>query len=218
MLRGWALVTLPLSALIRGLSVEHNSVVQADADHVDNILHHNEALQAEVEALRAQVETLELLVETDTLTPLANRRAFARRLEFEIGQTARHQTKTTIAFIDVNGLKRINDRYGHSAGDAALCHVADILVRSFRVTDLIARIGGDEFAIVLDHADEAAIATRMDVLSQCLTDNPMILGDAPFPITLAWGLTVVHGDDSVESAISRADVAMYAAKPSPRVV
>ncbi len=212
MLRCWALRFDALSTLIRGPSVEHNSAFQADAEHVDTIVKQRTALQAEVDALRAQVASLEQLVDTDTLTPLANRRAFARRLEFEIGQTARHQTKTTIAFLDVNGLKRINDRFGHLAGDAALCHVADILLRNFRGTDLIARIGGDEFAIVLDHADEEAIAARMEVLIQCLVDNPITLGDAPFAITLAWGLTVVRAEDSVDSAICRADVAMYAKK------
>jgi diguanylate cyclase (GGDEF)-like protein len=200
------------STLIRGPSVEHYNAVHDSGHNVDEIVQQNAALGSEINRLRAQIEALELLVDTDTLTPLANRRAFTRRLEFEIGQTARHQTKTTIAFIDVNGLKKINDQYGHVAGDTALCHVADILLCSFRATDLVARIGGDEFAVILDHAGEDAIAARMEALGHRLADSPLDLEGTPFPISLAWGLTAIRGDDSVESAISRADAVMYGSK------
>lgn len=192
--------------------MEHYNAVHQNRQDVDEIVQQNAAFGSEIARLRAQIEALQLLVDTDTLTPLANRRAFTRRLEFEIGQTARHQTKTIIAFIDVNGLKKINDQYGHVAGDTALCHVADILLRSFRATDLVARIGGDEFAVILDHGDEDAIAARMEALGRCLADSPLDLDGTPFPIGLAWGLTAVRGDDSVESAIRRADAVMYGSK------
>jgi diguanylate cyclase (GGDEF)-like protein len=178
----------------------------------------NRALLDEVDALRQHIAALEALVDSDTLTPLANRRAFTRRMEFEIRQIARHETQTTLVLLDVNGLKNVNDCYGHLAGDAVLRHLADHLLTSFRVTDLIARVGGDEFALVLDHAGEASIEARIAKLVEKLGADPLNWKGKPIAIRFAYGLTLVRADDSIDAALERADAAMYAAKQAQAFV
>ena len=73
-----------------------------------------------------------------------------------IARRARHNTPAALLFVDVDGLKALNDSFGHAAGDAALIYLAELMVGAVRQTDCVARLGGDEFAVLLDHADEAA--------------------------------------------------------------
>jgi GGDEF domain-containing protein len=87
-------------------------------------LKENAALLAEVDLLRRKIVELEQLADTDTLTPLANRRAFLRAVDRAIRLADRHQTQTALAFLDVDGLKAINDAYGHITGDAVLLHIS----------------------------------------------------------------------------------------------
>ncbi len=176
----------------------------------------NKALTAEIEGLRQQIVTLQQQVDTDTLTPLANRRAFLVRLESEIRQAQRHGTVSTLALLDLNGLKRINDTHGHLAGDAGLCHLAELLIQSFRQTDHISRIGGDEFALILDHAREADIANRLQALTDRLAANPLDWLGTSLVLSLAWGAAEIRGDDCTETVIDRADTALYAAKAAQR--
>jgi diguanylate cyclase (GGDEF)-like protein len=196
--------------------VDYQGHLQDSARDVSAVSKENCALRAEVETLRGQIVALEALVVTDTLTPLANRRGFERRLEFEIRQVERHRIATTLVVIDVNGLKAINDIHGHLAGDMALCHIADHLLRAFRVTDLIARIGGDEFALVLDHAEVADIELRMLRFADNLLAEPVDWLGAPLTLTASWGITDVRENDSVETAFDRADSAMYAVRAAQR--
>ncbi len=176
----------------------------------------NKALTAEIETLRQQVIVLQQQVDTDTLTPLANRRAFLARLDTEIRQAQRHGIVSTLALLDLNGLKQINDLHGHLAGDAGLCHLADMLIQSFRQTDHISRIGGDEFALILDHAREVDIALRLKALTDRLANTPLEWLGTELYLSLAWGAAEIRGDDCAETVIDRADTALYAAKTAQR--
>ena len=118
----------------------------------------NERLRKEVETLGARVAELDRVAHMDPLVPVANRRGLVRQLEIAIARRARHKIDSALLFVDVDGLKSLNDTYGHSVGDAALLTLADVMVRSVRKTDLVARLGGDEFAILIDHADEKSAA------------------------------------------------------------
>lgn len=176
----------------------------------------NSALLAEIDLLRRKIIELEKLADTDTLTPLANRRAFLRAVDRAIRLAGRHETQTALAFMDVDGLKSINDAYGHITGDAVLLHISERLRGAFRATDLAARVSGDEFAILLDHVSEIDARQRVDELVQSLAADPIRVGPNELRIRMSWGLTMIRADDSVDVAMARADAAMYAAKPAQR--
>lgn len=181
-----------------------------------DIIKENAALLAEVDLLRRKIVELEQLADTDTLTPLANRRAFLRAVDRAIRLAGRHETETALAFLDLDGLKAINDAFGHITGDAVLLYISERLRGAFRATDLAARVSGDEFAILLDHVSEEDARQRVDALARSVAGDPIRVGPNELTIRLSWGLTMIRPDDSVDAAMGRADAAMYAAKVAQR--
>jgi len=174
------------------------------------------AMLAEFDLLRRKIVELEHLTDTDTLTPLANRRAFLRAVDRAIRLADRHQTQTALAFLDVDGLKAINDAYGHITGDVVLLHISERLRSAFRATDLAARVSGDEFAILLDHVSEDDAQQRIGALVAAVANDPVRVGQKDLSIRLSWGLTMIRADDSVDVAMGRADAAMYRARSAQR--
>lgn len=170
----------------------------------------NQQLRDAISHMKARIDELELLADSDTLTPLPNRRAFLRRLDVVIRYAARHNTPAAILFIDLDGLKRINDDYGHHAGDIVLQHVAHKLSASLRATDMVARIGGDEFGLILDHLDETNACTKAHALSALIAATKVQIGAVSINVHVTVGVAAVRPDDSVTSLLERADHAMYA--------
>ncbi|MBA3896311.1 MAG: GGDEF domain-containing protein [Sphingomonadaceae bacterium] len=172
----------------------------------------NAALWHEVRVLRLQLAELERLADSDTLTPLLNRRAFLREVERAIARVARHGTPAAVMIADLDGLKAINDARGHQAGDAALMHVGYTLRAQLRATDIVARIGGDEFGLVLDELDADAAAAKAVTLAADIAAAPLDDG----PIAISIGHTMVEAGDTIDSIIARADAAMYRVKRAQR--
>ncbi|MFN3451023.1 MAG: GGDEF domain-containing protein, partial [Sphingorhabdus sp.] len=110
----------------------------------------NSALERENRLLKARVAELERLVICDTLTPVSNRRHFMDELSRWCWRAHRYGGEYGLLFIDVDNLKSVNDKNGHQAGDIVLVAIAKALLASVRRSDLVARVGGDEFAILLD--------------------------------------------------------------------
>jgi diguanylate cyclase (GGDEF)-like protein len=187
-------------------------VKQGESDEVQmaSLIEENERLHAALLEMRARIATLEQLADTDTLTPLPNRRAFMRRLEAVVQYAARHDTPAAVLYIDLDGLKRINDDHGHHAGDAVLLHLARLLTDSLRATDMVARIGGDEFGLILDHLNEADAAAKAKALSDYVSAQQVEVGAAIIAIRVTIGLAMVRPGESVAGLIERADAAMYA--------
>ena len=138
------------------------------------------SLMAEVEAMRRdlreardRLETLERLADRDPLIPVANRRAFVRELTRTMSHSERHGHASSVVYIDLNDFKEINDTHGHQAGDEALKHVADILLGSVRDSDVVGRLGGDEFGIILDKSGADAARERAEALRQSILNAPM---------------------------------------------
>lgn len=172
----------------------------------------NEALKTALADMRARVVELERLADTDTLVPLPNRRAFVREVDRVIRQVERYGTPAALIYVDLIGLKRVNDAHGHQAGDAMLLHIARALKANLRAADLVARIGGDEFGLLLDHLDEQAAQTKAQALETQLALAPLDLGRMTIKVAISAGLTMIRPDDSAEAAIARADAEMYAAR------
>ena len=176
----------------------------------------NRLLAAALTKMRDRIEELERLVDMDTLTPLPNRRRFVREVERVVQHGRRYGTPASVMFVDVDGLKAINDTYGHPAGDAALIHVADILQRLVRTTDVVAPIGGDEFGLLLEHIDAAGAQEKADRLIEAVAEQLLMLGDLPIALAISIGLAELVPEDEPETLIARADKAMYRRRAARR--
>jgi diguanylate cyclase (GGDEF)-like protein len=169
-------------------------------------------LRSEVARLESRVEELDRLANMDTLVPVANRRGLVAQLDMLIARYERHGTPAALLFVDVDGLKALNDAFGHAAGDAALIHLTEMMVSSVRQTDMVARIGGDEFAILLDHADEKSARETASRLADQVAGCEFCFEGTCLPLSIAIGFTHVEAGDSPESVLDRADEAMYCEK------
>ena len=181
-------------------------------DSLRRLADENALLRASIAELRDRIAQLEALADTDTLTPLPNRRRFLRELERAVAQASRHGTPAAVLYVDLDSLKTINDRHGHFAGDAALVHVAKLLSGLIRSTDIAARIGGDEFALLLDHLDlESAIDTA-ERIARCIASSPLDIGGTIVHLQASIGTAAILAGDSVDDVMQRADRNMYVAK------
>jgi diguanylate cyclase (GGDEF)-like protein len=142
----------------------------------------------------------------DDLTGLANRRELDRLLTREVKRSARYGDRFSVAMIDLDGFKDINDTRGHAAGDALLRQAADTIEETCRAPDIAARVGGDEFVLILPETNQFAAAA----LCERLRGEIETLGN----VSLSWGVAEypAHGEDAAE-LLRTADVAMYASKP-----
>ncbi|WP_144372025.1 GGDEF domain-containing protein [Vogesella urethralis] len=162
------------------------------------------------------VERLELLSLTDPMTGALNRRAFSQRLELQHRQ-ALQGTPYSLCVLDLDHFKRINDTLGHAAGDAALLHLVAVLQAGLREHDLLCRVGGEEFCLLLPDTREAGARSVAERLQQALADTPFVWEGKHWPLTASFGVaTVVSGLDSAESLLQRADQAVYRAKEAGR--
>jgi diguanylate cyclase (GGDEF)-like protein len=148
---------------------------------------------------------------TDALTGLPNRRVFFDKLAEELARSEQDGAPLSVAMIDANGLKQLNDQHGHAAGDEALVRIGEILAAGVRVNDLVARIGGDEFAIVFPGAPLFAADRIMRRLAEDIS-NATIRSGRQLP-TVAWGIApaLVEGT-TVDALVDAADRAMYRQK------
>jgi diguanylate cyclase (GGDEF)-like protein len=170
------------------------------------------ALHRELRLLRMANAELERVAILDTLTPLYNRRFFISALNERIVRRTRYQLQSAVLFVDVNGMKAINDSHGHAAGDFALVHAAHILASQIRSTDVAARLGGDEFALLLEGVDEDQARIKAASLEDVLSNSACVYGTVTLPLSASIGLTTISEDDREEAIINRADADMYARK------
>jgi diguanylate cyclase (GGDEF)-like protein/PAS domain S-box-containing protein len=175
-------------------------------------------LSLDVTVVREAERRLEQLARIDPLTGLANRRAFEERLEQAMARCRRSKRPMGLVFLDVDHFKRINDSLGHGGGDAVLKEFAARLEACVRVTDMAARLAGDEFVVVLEglnHADEAnLVADKINVAIR----RPMYAGGRSIDVTSSIGVAYYGGTGSTDGAAlcERADRALYRAKAAGR--
>ena len=184
----------------------------ADVDDRDRLIEEISLLRAKVARLQERVEQLDQLAHQDSLINLPNRRGFMRELERLIARVDRYGINGAMLFVDLDGLKIINDTFGHRAGDEALIQVAALLSKGVRHSDVVARIGGDEFGILLESSDEhdaqETAARLIDQISACDFTHD---GEA-LPLSVAIGVGMIDALDTAEAVMERADEAMYRRK------
>jgi diguanylate cyclase (GGDEF)-like protein len=169
-------------------------------------------LREKVARLEEQVGELDRLAHLDPLVPIANRRGMMRQLETMIAQHERHDVPAAVLFVDLDGLKMLNDSFGHEGGDAALVHVAQQLLAGVRTEDCVARLGGDEFCILLDRADEVSATETAERLVNMVAGDDFLFKGQPMPLSVAIGMTLVERGDTPAAVLARADHAMYRVK------
>ncbi|CAN7424958.1 diguanylate cyclase [Aquipseudomonas alcaligenes] len=169
------------------------------------------------EQKRIEVE-LQALATTDFLTQLPNRRHFMARLEEELARLQRAPGRGAVLLMcDLDHFKVINDRWGHGVGDDALRHFAALLAGQMRRVDLAGRMGGEEFAVLLNEADHASALVFAQRLQQQMLETPLRHQGEVIPLTVSIGITTLDaGDANAEAALSRSDLALYRAKAEGR--
>jgi two-component system cell cycle response regulator len=178
-------------------------------------LTHEGSMDGQLAELRSTVERWEQLARTDALTGMANRRAAEERLEAETERAGRYQRPLTLLLADVDGLKTINDRHGHPAGDTLLRVFAQRLSEMVRGTDLLARWGGDEFLVVCPETDAAAARLVADRLVGC-AQAPVDVGGALVGCGLSVGWATADSEVDARRLLREADRALYCSKQSGR--
>ncbi len=170
-------------------------------------------IESDSQQLSDELTRIHLLSLTDDLTGLPNRRAFLRRLQDEVGRVQRYGNPLSLALIDLDGFKAVNDKLGHAAGDEVLRVIAAEILSIFRHHDLVARYGGEEFAVLLPNTHiEGALRALRKVQKRAQETNFQYDGNSiPLP-TFSSGLTLFRPGESPEAIIQRADHALYRAK------
>jgi diguanylate cyclase (GGDEF)-like protein len=174
-------------------------------------------LAAELAAARARISELETLVDVDPLSGLLNRRGFERELRRSIAYVERYGAQAVLIYLDLDDFKQVNDTFGHLAGDSVIGHVASLLRMHVRASDVVGRIGGDEFAIVLWNLDASTATLKGAVLEDLVRTHPCEVMGELMSVGLSVGVAAIHPKDTPAIALDRADRAMYLRKAERRM-
>jgi diguanylate cyclase (GGDEF)-like protein len=173
-------------------------------------------LRAEVARLSARLAEAEDLADRDALTPLLNRRAFLRELVRAQAFVERYEAPASLIYFDLDGLKTLNDRFGHAAGDAALKAIAERILGLVRASDVVGRLGGDEFAVLLVQTDGFQAEAKACALAEAVAGQPVAGLEPGARISISWGVAELRPGLSADALLAEADAAMYVAKRGQR--
>lgn len=162
------------------------------------------------------MDELRKLSTHDELTGLANRRLLRTRLDREIAMARRYKNELAVLTLDIDHFKQLNDRFGHPLGDAVLRDVAEVLTAGVRNVDTVARVGGEEFVVLLPRTDGDAAARVADKLRARVAAHDVAELEGQSRVTISIGVTVLDDGEAVSALLSRADQALYEAKDAGR--
>ena len=168
-------------------------------------------------ALHVQIMQMEHLAKTDDLTGIPNRREFMREIECRLSEYRTQGIQFHVAILDLDHFKKLNDKFGHDAGDKSLIHAVNTIKDHIRDDDLLARVGGEEFAIVLRRNSSQEALDSLETIRDALENAVLTHSGLDITITASIGVTQVCGmDNTFEPLIKRADLALYKAKETGR--
>ena len=187
------------------------------SSHFSHILQTLETLQRDSERLSEELNRMTLLSLTDELTGLPNRRAFVQRLQDEISRVQRYGQPLTVAIMDLDRFKSINDEFGHCQGDSVLSRYAQEVLTVFRQHDMVARYGGEEFAVILPNTEAGGACRALEKAQAVARRQSLRVDKAELPLpTFSAGVAVYHPGESADALVKRADDALYRAKEAGR--
>lgn len=199
-------------------------------DHYQQTDQAQQFLAEQLQTLGAKIKTMEVEAEKnrttleahrqkalhDPLTELPNREAYNERASAEVQRWQRYGRPLTIAIFDIDHFKRINDTYGHQAGDRVIKVIGRSIAKRLREVDFFCRYGGEEFVALMPETDSATALAVLEKVRDAIANAAFNYKDQPMSITLSVGLTEFRTNDSLESAFERADQALYTAKSNGR--
>lgn len=200
------------------LGLSERDLTPAVQGAVGTLLTEIDELRTEVGRLKAKLAEAEGMADRDALTPVLNRRALIRELGRVRTFAQRYGTSASLVYFDLDDLKRVNDRFGHAAGDAALTAVAERLAANVRESDVVGRMGGDEFAVILVQANAEVAEAKAQALSAAVEAQPLRLEDGQVSLRISYGVCELADDLEPEEVIAAADRVMYARKQARRAL
>lgn len=212
-------VSLQLSSLVKAMDSFKQK--EEEREHrlqgrYEDLIGKVEEMEQETRKVKAHMEEERLRARTDPLTGLPNRAAYDEHIEQEYERWSRYRTAFAVVVADLDLFKKVNDSFGHLAGDKVLRLVAKVITKNIRVTDFVARYGGEEFVIILPSTGTAEAEQAMDKLRQSLEKSPFNFHGKPVGITMSFGVTEIKEGDSLDDVFTRADEALYQAKEDGR--
>lgn len=175
-----------------------------------------ERLTGERNDLAERLAAAEALADRDALAPVFNRRAFMRELHRTMSAVERYGNPAAVIYVDLDDFKALNDAYGHAAGDAVLAQIGRLLRDSVRESDVVGRLGGDEFGVILNRATADEARAKARALRELLHAAPILHAGIAHRVRASFGVHPIAAFEDPELAIARADEAMYADKHARR--
>ncbi len=194
------------------LGIPHNEFTPRVRDAIMRLMGEVDAMRQELANHRRRMAELESEADQDVMLPCLNRKAFVRELSRVLSFVERYGLPASLVYIDLDNFKDINDRHGHAAGDAALLHVCEVIKGHIRESDLLGRIGGDEFGLLLAKANQREAETKADLVSQIIKASPLVWAGKAIQMSFTTGAYEFRPGENPAEAMSRADKAMYERK------
>lgn len=166
-------------------------------------------LRRELQDQRVRMSRLESEADRDVLLPCLNRRAFVREMSRLLSFVERYGAPASLLYIDLDDFKSINDRHGHPAGDMALQRACAVLAGNIRESDVLGRIGGDEFGIILAKANQREADAKAEMLAELIKASPIVWEGRAIHLAFTTGAYEFRPGEKPAEIIARADRAMY---------
>jgi diguanylate cyclase len=200
-----------LESLMRDTHIMQTDIMRSR----EALLHQKEEAESSQEKIKKLQDELTQLSETvrlDQLTGVLNRRGLDEAFTAEVSRHKRGGGSLSVALLDIDNFKNLNDTYGHNVGDVALKHLADVVKKTIRPTDIVTRLGGEEFVILLPDTNIEESVITMTRLQRTLTKEYFLGNNERLLITFSAGVALYRKDEEQADVLSRADQAMYLAK------
>ncbi|MBL4739997.1 MAG: GGDEF domain-containing protein [Sneathiella sp.] len=185
-------------------------------DAIMTLMDEVSTLRRSVDGLGERLEKAEKLADQDSLLPVYNRRAFVRELTRVQATVERYNTSASLIYLDLNEFKEINDTYGHAAGDYVLSEFSQRLMMSVRETDIVGRLGGDEFGLILSRTNADATGPLITRIVGDLERNPIVWEGNALKVGVSYGIVGIEAGVNAEQALNSADSEMYKQKQSEK--
>jgi diguanylate cyclase len=210
-------VTDHLQAIQQALTDKQNNTAKSKlGEQLAELVAQVKQVEQEAASAKAELEEQKQKALTDSLTGLANREAYNDRGFHEWNRWKRYGHPLTLVVCDIDHFKKINDNYGHQAGDRVLQVLSKAVSQRLREVDFMARYGGEEFVILLPETEQSGGFEVMDKIRSVIASTPFRFKQVPVQVTLSMGIVGLKEGDSLESAFARADALLYQAKEAGR--